>query len=155
MRLLIKQRVFSWSDSYDIYDEDGEKRYFVKAELIALGHQIHVYDNHQRELGMIKQRLFTIMPVFDIEIDGMRRGCIEKRFTFFKPKYDVDFNGWRCEGDFLAWEYDVYAACSPVVHITKELLHWGDTYVIDIANPEDELMAVMLCIAIDAANCEK
>jgi uncharacterized protein YxjI len=155
MRLLIKQRVFSWTDSYDIYDENGEKRYFVKAELIALGHQIHVYDNAQRELGMIKQRLLTIMPVFDIEIDGVIRGCIEKKFTFFKPKYEVDFNGWRCEGDFLAWEYDVYAGCSSVVHITKELLHWGDTYVIDIANPEDELMAVMLCIAIDAANCEK
>ena len=23
MKLLIKQRVFSWTDTYDIYDEDG------------------------------------------------------------------------------------------------------------------------------------
>ena len=40
-----------------------------------------------------------------------------------------------------------------VAHIRKELFHWGDTYVIDIVNPEDELMALMLTIAIDAANC--
>ena len=26
MRLLIKQRVFSWSDTYDVYDEEGNVR---------------------------------------------------------------------------------------------------------------------------------
>lgn len=32
MKLLIKQRVFSWTDTYDIYDEDGNVRYFVKGD---------------------------------------------------------------------------------------------------------------------------
>lgn len=40
MKLLIKQRVFSWTVSYDIYDESGSVKYFVKAELIAWGHQL-------------------------------------------------------------------------------------------------------------------
>lgn len=30
MQLLIEQRVFSWSDTYDIYDEQGNQKYFVK-----------------------------------------------------------------------------------------------------------------------------
>ncbi len=29
----------------------------------------------------------------------------------------------------------------------------GDTYVLDYQNPEDELLGLMLVIAIDAANC--
>ena len=44
MKLRIRQRVLAFTDSYDVYDEFGEARYFVRAELIALGHQIHVYD---------------------------------------------------------------------------------------------------------------
>ena len=44
MQLLIQQRVFSWSDTYDIYDEQGNQKYFVKNELISLGHRLHVYD---------------------------------------------------------------------------------------------------------------
>ena len=128
MKLLIKQRVFSWSDTYDIYDEDGKPKYFVKAELFRLGHQLHVYDSANREIGMVKQRIFTFLPAFDIEIDGQTFGSIEKQFTFFKPKYHLDYNGWRCEGDFLSWDYDVYSGCSVVVHISKEPLHWGDTY---------------------------
>ena len=85
----------------------------------------------------------------------MQQGRIEQRFSLFKPKYEVDFNGWRVEGDFLGWDYDVYSGCSAVIHITKEWLHWGDTYVIDILNPSDELMGLLLVIAIDAANCTK
>lgn len=153
MRLLIKQRVFSWTDSYDIYDEFGNVRYFVKAELIALGHQLHVYDVNHNEIGMIKQKLFTLLPAFEIEVGGRIVGRIQKEFTLFRPKYEIDCNGWRAEGDFLGWDYDVYSGCSTIIHISKELLRFGDTYVIDLVNPADELMGMMLVIAIDAANC--
>ena len=153
MKLLIKQRVFSWSDTYDVYDENGSVKYFVKAEFLSIGHRLHVYDVYQNEVGLIKERVLTLLPVFDIEVNGVIRGSIEKKFTLFKPKYEVDFNGWRAEGDFMGWEYDVYSGCSSVIHITKELFHWGDTYVIDFTNPDDELMGLLLVIAIDAANC--
>ena len=82
MRLLIKQRVFSWTDTYDVYDEKEEPKYFVKAEFFALGHQIHVYDKSGREVGMVKQRLLTLLPAFDIEIDGKEFGSVQKEFSF-------------------------------------------------------------------------
>lgn len=153
MKLLIKQRVFSWTDSYDVYDENENAKYFVKAEFLSLGHRLHVYDMAGNELGLIKEKVMSLLPVFEIEVNGQTLGRIEKRFTLFRPKYDVEFNGWHVEGDFKEWNYDIYEACSPVVHITKELFHWGDTYVLDFANPADELMGLLLVITIDAANC--
>lgn len=153
MRLLIKQRVFSWTDSYDIYDESGNKKYFVKAEFFTLGHRLHVYDTAGREVGMVREHVMSLLPVFDIEVEGVLQGSIQKKFTLFCPKYEIDFNGWRVEGNFLGWDYDVYSGCSTVIHISKEILSWGDTYVIDIADSNDELMGLMLVIAIDAANC--
>lgn len=153
MRLLIKQRVFSWTDTYDVYDENGSVKYFVKAEFLTLGHRLHVYDESRNEVGVIRQKLMTLLPAFEIETGGVVRGRIEKQFTLFRPKYEVDFNGWRAEGDFLGWDYDVYSGCSAVIHISRQLFRWGDTYVIDILNPEDELMGLLLVIAIDAANC--
>ena len=47
----------------------------------------------------------------------------------------------------------MYSGNRAIIHISKELLRWGDTYVIDFENPEDELMGMLLVIAIDAANC--
>ncbi|WP_405352890.1 LURP-one-related/scramblase family protein [Ruminococcus sp.] len=155
MKLLIKQRVFSWTDTYDVYDEYGNVKYFVKAEAFRLTHQLHIYDSMHNEIGMIKQRFFTLMPTFDIEINGQMFGSIEKQFTFFKPKYSLDYNGWRCDGDFMAWNYRVYEACCTVATISKEPLHWGDTYVIDFINPRNEILVLMLAVAIDAANCSQ
>ena len=153
MRLLIKQRVFSWTDSYDVYDEEGKPKYFVKAEFLSLGHQLHVSDCNRQEIGVIHQKMLTFLPAFEIEVGGIVKGEIQKQFTLFCTKYEIDYNGWRGEGDFLGWDYDVYNGCSSIIHISKQLLSWGDTYAIDINDPADELDGLMLVIAIDAANC--
>lgn len=153
MQLLIKQRVFSWSDTYDIYDENENQKYYVKAEFLSIGHRLHVYDAYGNEVGMIRQKIITMLPAFEIDINGRYRGRVQKQFILFHPKYEIDYNGWRAEGDFMGWDYDVFSGCSKVVHISKELFHWGDTYVIDVADPKDELDALLLVIAIDAANC--
>lgn len=155
MKLLIKQRVFSWTDTYDVYDEDGNVKYFVKAEFLSLGHRLHVYDASDREVGVVKEEILSLLPVFEIEIGGRIVGKIKKRFTMFFPKYDIDFNGWQAEGDFLGWSYDVCSGGREVAQISKEILHWGDTYVIDYPDPADEVPALLLVIAIDAANCSQ
>lgn len=44
MKLLFKQRIFSWLDSYDIYDENGDTVYTVKGQL-SLGHKLFIYNS--------------------------------------------------------------------------------------------------------------
>lgn len=155
MQLYIKQRVFSWSDSYDVYDETGEARYHVEAEVFTFGHQIHVYDARSgAELGSIHQRLFSFVPTFEIVINGQTVGTVQKQFSLFVPRYDVDYMGWEAEGDFFGWDYRVMKGNMEIMSITKEWLSWGDSYVLDYANPANEMPGLMLVIAIDAANCD-
>ena len=154
MQLMIKQRVFSWSDTYDVFDEYGEAKYFVKAEFFSLGHQIHVYEKETgREVGSIHQKLFAWMPTFEIVIDGRVQGTVRKKFTFFSQNYEVDYRGWDVEGDFMGWDYRVMQGNMEVMSISKELFHWGDTYALRYSNPAHEMPGLLLVIAIDAANC--
>lgn len=156
MKLLIKQRFFSWTDSYDVYDETGEARYEVAAEFFSFGHQIHVYDKRTgRELGSIHEKLFTFMPRFEIVINGQLQGTISKEFIFFVPKYLVDYRGWDVEGDIMGWDYRVTRRNSTVMTITKELFNWTDTYVLEYDNPANEMPGLLLVLAIDAVNCSK
>lgn len=156
MELMIKQRIFSWTDSYDVYDETGEARYFVEAEFLTLGHQIHVYDKRSgREVGSIHQKLFTFLPTFEIVIDGQVKGQVHKEFSLFTPRYQVDFRGWDVQGDFLNWDYQVMRGDAEVMTISKQWLTWGDTYVLRYSNPADEMPGLLLVIAIDAANCDR
>lgn len=154
MELSIKQRVFSWTDTYDVYDGTGNARYFVKAEFLTLGHQIHVYDKRTGvEVGSIHQRLLTFLPAFEIVINGRVQGMVKKQFTLFSPRYEVDFRGWDVQGDFLGWDYRVMQGALEVMSISKEILSWGDTYTLRYSNPAYEMPGLLLVIAIDAANC--
>ena len=156
MELMIKQRVFSWSDTYDVYDESGEARYYVEAELFAWGHQIHVYDKRTgQEVGSIHQKIFTFTPQFEIVIGGRTVGTIRKKFSFFLPEYEVDFRGWDVQGDFMNWDYSVYQGSREVMSISKELFRWGDTYALRYQDIRDEIPGLLLVIAIDAVNCSK
>ncbi len=156
MELYIRQRVFSWTDSYDVYDETGEARYEVKAELFAFGHQIHVYDKRTgQEIGSIHQKLFTLLPQFEIIVKGVSQGTVRKEFTFLRPRYQVDYLGWDIEGDFMGWDYQVVQGSREIMSISKELFRWSDTYVLRYGDPANEIPGLLLVIAIDAANCSQ
>ena len=81
-------------------------------------------------------------------------GCLEKELGWFKPKYNIDFNGWHVEGDFPGWDYTITKPVGETVAtVSKELLQWTDTYVLDIVDPADALHVLMFVLAIDAEKC--
>ena len=74
-----------------------------------------------------------------------------KGFSDFKTTYNIDFNGWHIEGDVPEWEYQIYNAVGyQIADISKEVLNWTDAYRIKSTNPQDDLYALMLIVAIDA-----
>ncbi|MBR5136614.1 MAG: LURP-one-related family protein [Clostridia bacterium] len=155
MKLLFKQRFFSWFDSYDIYDEAGNTVFVVKGEL-SWGHLLRIYDANGREVGCVREKVFSFLPRFEMYIRGAYIGCITKELTFFKPKFNIDYNGWSVKGDWFEWDYSIVNSYgSNVATVSKQLWNWTDTYVIDINDSEDALCALMLVLAIDAEKCSR
>ena len=155
MKLLFKQRFFSWFDSYDIYDEAGNTVYTVKGEL-SWGHLLRIYDANGNEVGCVKEKVFTWLPKFEMYIGDNYIGSINKEFSFFEPKFNIDYNGWHVSGDWFEWDYNIFDAfAQDVAIVSKELWNWTDTYVIDINDPKNALCVLMLVLAIDAEKCSR
>lgn len=155
MKLLFKQKLFSWFDSYDIYNEAGDTIYTVKGQL-SWGHCLKIFDRNGQEIGTVKERLLTLLPKFELYLGTQYLGCISKELTFFKPKYNIDCNGWQVEGDFLEWDYRILdSSRQNVAVISKKLWNWTDTYVLDILHPQDALCVLMFVLAIDAEKCSR
>lgn len=155
MKLLFKQRFFSWFDNYDIYDESGNTVYVVKGQL-SWGHCLKIFDRYGSEIGTVKERVLTLLPKFEIYEKNNYIGCISKEFTFIKQKYNIDFNGWHIDGSFMEWDYTIVDSHgNKIAEISKELLRMTDTYVLDISKPEDALYVLMFVLAIDAEKCSR
>ncbi len=155
MKLLFKQRFFSWFDSYDVYDEYGNTVYTVKGQL-SWGHCQKIFDSNGNELGTVKEKVLTWFPKFEIYQNESFVGSINKEFSFFKPKFNIEYKGWHVEGDFWEWNYNILDTNNQhVATVSKELFNWTDTYSIDVRDPKDALCALMLVIAIDAEKCSR
>ncbi len=155
MQLRFKQRLFSWFDSYDVFDTAENTVYTVKGQF-SWGHCLKIFDSLGNEIGMVKERLFTWFPKFEMYVGGRCIGCISREFSWFRPKYSIDCNGWQVNGNFFEWDYRIADSGNrTVATISKEFFNWTDTYVLDIVNPNDALHVLMLVIAIDAEKCSR
>ena len=155
MKLLFKQRMFSWFDSYDIYDEEENTVYTVEGQL-SWWHCLHILDRDGYHIGTVQQKVLTFMPKFELYEEEQLVGLLRKEFAFFRPHYFIDDFGWEIQGEFMEWDYTITGPEGEVAAtISKELFHWTDTYVIDVARPEDALRALMVVLAIDAEKCSR
>ena len=151
MKLYIKQRVFSWTDKFSVKDEFGNDRYFVEGELFSWGKKLHVHDTFGREIVFIQQKVWSFKPRYFVYINGAQAAEIVREFTLFTPRYSVYGLGWDIQGDFFSHDYTVVKNGRPIVSISKAWFTWGDSYLLDIADPRDELPALAVVLAIDCA----
>lgn len=149
MKLYIKQKIFSWKDKFYVRDEFGNDKYYVEGELFSLGKKLHIYDMSGNELALVQQKLLSFLPRYFVFTGGIQRAEIVKEFTFFRNKYRIDGLGWEVDGDFMDHDYEITHMGRPIVTINKEWFTWGDSYVLDIMDTADEVIALSVVLAID------
>jgi uncharacterized protein YxjI len=155
MKLLFKQKFFSWFDSYDIYDEMGNTMFTVRGE-VAWGHLLRIYDSQGNAVGCVKEKLFSWLPRFEMYLGDRYVGNIKKEFSLFRPRFNIDYNGWMVDGNWLEWDYAIFNAFGQdIATVSKELWNWTDTYTLNINDPNDALCVLMLVLAIDAEKCSR
>jgi len=153
MKLLFKQRFFSWFDSYDIYDENGNTLFTVEGKL-SWGHCLHILDASGVHIGTVQEKVLTFLPKFELYAYGEYLGELKKEFTFFSPKFVFDCSDWTVDGNWYEWDYTINSPSQgPVAAISKDIFQWTDTYVIDVYDPANALCALMVALAIDAEKC--
>ena len=147
MKLLFKQRIFAWTSSYNIYDEFGNVVFMAKAEF-PLGITVTVSDAQGNEIGYVN-REFAFMPTFELYQGDECVGTLRRK-AFWNQNYAVDHKNWHVEGDFFGFNYQILdMAGQCVAEMSKEIINLQDTYSIDVRNPEDALMVLMVVLAID------
>ena len=154
MKLYIKQKVFSLRDKFSVKDEYENDRWFAKSELLSIGRKLHVYSSDGREHALIRQKKMSFRPRYDIEIGGAVYEFVREA-SFIRAKYSIRNLGWTIHGSY--WEHNFYVADerSKVMQISKARISWGDSYVIDIYDAQNELMCLCIVLTIDCFNADE
>lgn len=149
MKLYIKQHVVSIRDSFEVRDNKNKKVFTVKSKLLSLPQKFTIYNRKGKKIATIRRQIFNIMPRYTIRI-GTDRFVLKRKFSFFRHQYTVTNTNWTIKGDFFNHSYDIMQGSRSIMTLRKHWVSWGDSYELDIRDPQDAILTTSIVIALDA-----
>lgn len=153
MRYVMKQKFWSWGDDFVIRDENGRDAFIVDGRAFSWGDKLSFQDPAGTELAFIRQKLLAWGPTYEIQVHGRLVAVVKKKFfTLLRCKFTVDVPGpddLEAQGSFLDHEYAFERQGREVAQVSKRWFSWTDTYGVDIAASEDDVLILATAVVID------
>ena len=151
MRYIVKERIFSFADKFDITDTYENPVYQVEGKIFAIGNKLKIYDMDGRELIYIEEKLFRFLPEYSIYREGGLLGRLKKELTFFRPKFNIEssLGNFKIDGDIFHYNFNIIKNGRVVADISKKWIAFSDTYSVDIDPDEDQAFILALVIILD------
>jgi len=149
----MKQKLFAWGDDFYIRDAAGSELFFVDGKALSFGDQLSFRSLDGQELAFIRQKVLSWGATYEIYRNGALAAVVKKElFTFFRCTFMVDVPGpddLQAKGDFMDHEYVFERGNRTVAAVSKQWFSWSDTYGVDIADAEDQILILAATVVID------
>jgi uncharacterized protein YxjI len=154
MRYQLRQKLVSFGDDYFIENDRGERVYKVDGKGLRIGKTLVIEDMQGRELCTIKERLLHIRDTVDITgPNGETLATIKKALIpLLRQRWEVEMSDGRdiaMQGDVLNHEYAVEVGGQNVATVSKHWFAIADTYGVEIASGQNDLLILAVIVAVD------
>ncbi|MDX1260115.1 LURP-one-related/scramblase family protein [Exiguobacterium sp. K1] len=146
--LYMKQKVFSLRGRFSIQDQQEQDVYLVEGSFMKLPKTFSISTVDGEEVAVITKKMLSLLPKFFIEVDGETL-TIEKSFTFFKDRYTIDAADLEIDGDWWDMDFEIKRHGEVVGSVEKKWFTFGDSYEIQVFDPDIEKILIALVVAID------
>jgi uncharacterized protein YxjI len=152
---VIRERFFALGDDFDITDETGRPVAQVDGKVFSLHDRLVLRDPTGREVAQVHRRMVALRPTYVISVGGEPVAEIRKHFfTPFRNKFTIDIPGpddLEMSGNLFDHEYEITQGGAVVATVSKRWLTIRDTYAVDVAPGQDDLLIVASVLALDLA----
>ncbi|NLN65274.1 MAG: hypothetical protein GX144_07690 [Clostridiaceae bacterium] len=151
MKYMIRQKIFSFRDSFLIKNEFGEDCFKVTGRVFSFGNKLTLTDMQDRELFYIEQRLFHFLPQYTIYQNGTPMAHVKRAFTLFRPSFDITsaYGDFNIDGNFFAYDFTVFKNGAPAAIVSKKWFSFSDTYGVSVSDNENAAFILSLVIVLD------
>jgi len=155
VRYIMKQKLFALGDDFTIQDAEGRDAYFVDGKAFSIGDKLSFQDMGGNELAYIAQKVLSWGATYELFRGGSLAAVVKKElFTLFHCKFTVDVPGpddLVADGDFTDHEYVFKRGETPVAWVSKQWFTFADTYGIQVAEGEDDVLLLASAVVVDLA----
>ena len=152
---LIRERFFRLGEDSDITDEQGRPVFHVDGKVLSLRNRLVIRDPEGREVAQVHRKLASLRPTYKVTIGGEEAAEIRKRmFTPFGDRFTIDVPGpddLEMAGDLFDHEFTIRRGDQLVATVSKRWFSMRDTYAVDVAAGQDDLLILASVLALDLA----
>ena len=152
---IIREKMFRLTEDSDITDESGQLVLHVDGKIMSLHNRLILSDPAGREVAQVSRRLVAFRPTYEITIDGQQAAEVRKHlFTPFREQFTITVPGGRdmeLAGDLLSHEFSIERDGQAVATISKRWLSLTDSYAVDVATGENDVLVLSSVLALDLA----
>src|SRR5687768_5318753 len=155
MRYVIRERFIRLGEDSDITDEQGRSVYHVDGKVFSLRNTLIVRDLAGAEVAKVERQLIALRPTYHISRQGEEVAEVRKKlFSPFVDRYTIDIPGphdLKVTGSLFEHEYTIARDGELVATVSKRWLSLTETYGVDVAPGEDDLLILASVLALDLA----
>jgi uncharacterized protein YxjI len=152
---LIRERFFRLGEDSDITDDQGRPVLHVDGKVLSLHDRLVLRDPEGREVAQVHRKLVALRPTYRITIGGEEAAEVRKHFfTPFGDRFTIDVPGpddLEMRGNLFDHEFTVQRGGRTVATASKRWFSMRDTYAVDVAEGEDDLLILASVLALDLA----
>lgn len=152
---VMQQRFWTLNDQFVIRDKNNEPVFQVKGKLFSIGDKLSFQDLQGQELAHISERVLSLLKRYRIYRPDGRFALVKKKLTLIGDRYTIaipDEPDIEIRGNFWEMEYSFFRNGRMVAIASKKLLSWTDTYAIQVARHEDDVLILAAAVIIDLVN---
>jgi uncharacterized protein YxjI len=152
---LIRERFFALGQDSDITDEHGRPVLHVDGKVLSLRNRLVLRDPEGREVAQVQRKLVAMRPTYQVSIGGQEAAEVRKRlFTPFGDRFTIDVPGpddLEMTGDLFDHEFTIRRGDQTVATVSKRWFSMRDTYAVDVAADQNDLLILASVLALDLA----
>lgn len=148
----LKESMFSMTDNYTVYDEQGDKAYSIKGSFFSWGDNLSLEDASGNKLLTIDQKKIALRPTYILYRGDEKLAKVKKKIGLLKQKLEIDLpegKDYTVKGNFLAKEFEFYRGRQKVAEVSKSWFSMTDNYGVRVATDEDHELIMATVIIID------
>lgn len=154
-RYQVREKMLSIGDDFWIENAAGERVYKVDGKALRLRKTLVFEDTEGRELCKLQKRVLRVKDSMEIEgPDGERLAMIKKAMiTPLRERWVVkvqDGPDLNVQGNVLDHEYEIEQDGAKIAEVSKQWLRVRDTYGVEIAGGQNDILVLAVATAIDA-----
>ncbi len=155
MRYVIRERLFHFGEDSDITDEQGRPVLRVDGKVWTLHNTLILRDLAGAEVAKVQRQLIALRPTYRITRQGEELAAVRKQLISpFVDRFTIDVPGphdLHVTGSLFEHEYTLARDGRTVAAVSKRLISLTNTYGVDIAAGEDDLLILAGVLALDLA----